>query len=135
MRAGMSLTVAGTSALGTSAVMLTTVDARSYDVVGAIAGFGVALVSAGSSLWFVGAPGRREAVDDPALMYAGLSIAMVGLAALAPSSGLLAVGLRDADGGDLVAAALGTGGAANALIAIGSPLWAKGAAAALSVPF
>jgi hypothetical protein len=131
-RAGIALFTAGVSALPSSlALYLTTDGRRSLDAIGMVA-TGHALMAAGIPMWVVGAQGRRTRPRNAALMYSGITLAGLGLAALPPSSAMFAASLDDGVSEEAATrrrtAAFAAGAAANALIVIGIPMWAVGAA-------
>jgi hypothetical protein len=132
-RAGIALFTAGVSALPSSAALWLATERRFGTESATMAIAGHALMAAGIPMWVIGAPGRRTQPRNRTMMYAGLVLAGVGLAALPPSSALFAASFDE--GADdhtrerlRLGALLGCAGA-NALIVAGIPLWALGAAA------
>jgi len=131
-RAGIAMFTAGVSALPSSAALLITTDGR---MAGETAGMVVAghlLMGAAIPMWVAGAQGRRTTPRNRELMYTGLVLAGMGLAALPPSSALFAASFDDGSGEGARdrrrTAALLVAGGANLLMVAGIPMWAIGAA-------
>jgi hypothetical protein len=130
MRAGMSLVTAGISSSLSSVALLATTAGRQREAAVGMAAAGAAMRTVGGAMWSAGAPGRRTRPGRPAMLYTGLLLAGAGLAALPVSSGLVAASFDEgtAEPATLRIAAAIVAGSSHALVAVGIPLWAKGAA-------
>jgi hypothetical protein len=129
-RAGMVMTLLGATAVPSGVALMAWTDGRQAPVGAVMIATAAVLMGAGIDMWVEAEGGRPTTPRDRGAMYLGMALAGIGFVALQASSSLVVAAFDEEIGTDaLRIGAFASMGGADALIAVGIPMWAWGAAA------